>query len=37
LSYPFITGAIIMLAAGVANMFFLPREISPQADTSLAD
>jgi DHA1 family multidrug resistance protein-like MFS transporter len=37
LSYPFVTGAAIMLVAFVASLFYLQRKVSPQADTGLAD
>lgn len=37
LSYPFVTGAAIMLVAFVASLVYLQREVSPQADTSPAD
>ena len=37
LSYPFVTGATIMLVAFVASLVYLQRKVSPQADTGLAD
>lgn len=33
LSYPFLTGAFIMLAAGVASLFYLPRNEKTSAET----
>jgi DHA1 family multidrug resistance protein-like MFS transporter len=36
LYYPFLTGAIIMLAAGVASLFYLPGETLPEVEVSTA-
>lgn len=37
LAYPFLTGAFIMLAAGVASLFYLTRKERPAAETVSAD
>ncbi|HSQ39522.1 MAG TPA: MFS transporter [Anaerolineales bacterium] len=37
LSYPFVTGAAIMLVAFVTSLVYLQRKVSPQADTGLTD